>query len=177
MTAAEKKFNKIVDRYKAAYLSTNGAEKTAELDIFFARGFVYVNCTPVRVKKFEAMTVELENRADYQREKREFSYIAQKEMENKAVTFSEEELRNSPEFINYRWSTIEVLVHNAYYDSKEITPAYIVITRPTTHNVQLWSIARFYKMGEKIQMSIDHQLKPAEEIFNLLLTEYSRGLK
>ena len=86
--------------------------------------------------------------------------------------FTEEVLKNSEVF--KRWVTGKVaLIHNIYYDSKEPYATYIVLHS----DMGKWTITRFFEMGGEIQVSNDHVDISSEEVFKLLLSDYSRGLK
>jgi hypothetical protein len=85
---------------------------------------------------------------------------------------TKETLKISKEF--KEWITGKVaLTHNVYYDSKEPYATYIVLHS----DMGKWTITRFFEMGGKIQVSVDYENISTEEVFKLLLNEYSRGLK
>jgi len=87
--------------------------------------------------------------------------------------FTEEILKNSKEFKD--WVTGRVaLIHNTYYDSKVPYQTYIVIHS----DMGKWTITRFWKSIGKdiINVSNDHVDISTEEVFKLLLSDYSRGL-
>lgn len=67
------------------------------------------------------------------------------------------------------------LIHNVYYDSKQVEPAFIVIHCKAS-DVNKWDITRFFIVGEKIEVSIDYSNIPSESVFGVLLNQYSRGL-
>lgn len=87
-------------------------------------------------------------------------------------TFTEEILKNSEEFKD--WVTGRVaLIHNTYHDSRVPYESYIVLHS----DMGKWTITRFFKVGEKIQVSVDHENISTEDVFKILLTKYSRGLE
>ena len=90
--------------------------------------------------------------------------------------FTEQQLKESAEF--KEWVTPEnvVLIHNCYYDSKEPYGSYIVISKEDDDNPSLYTITRFFQGGNNINVSVDYQDVTAEEIFPLLLSDYSGGL-
>jgi len=86
--------------------------------------------------------------------------------------FTEEVLKNSEVF--REWVTGKVaLIHNTYHDSKD--PYYVWIVLHS--DMGKWTITRFFEMGDKIQVSNDHVDISSEEVFKLLLSDYSRGLQ
>jgi len=92
-------------------------------------------------------------------------------MENTKKMFTEDKLKSSEEFKN--WVTGRVsLIHNTYHDSGDNYVAYIVLHS----DMGKWTITRFFEMGRKIGVSVDHSDISSEEVFKLLLTDYSRGL-
>ena len=94
----------------------------------------------------------------------------------KPLDFSQEELESSAHYrMNISKSCKVVLTHNCYYDSKEPYQTWIVVTRNEVN--KLYSITRFFKLGKRIETSLDVYEQPAEEIFKLLLSNYSSGLK
>lgn len=85
--------------------------------------------------------------------------------------FTKELLTNSKEF--KEWATGRVaLIHNTYYDSKEPYATWIVLHS----DMGKWTITRFWKGSDKIHVSNDHVNISTEEVFPILLSEYSRGL-
>lgn len=92
--------------------------------------------------------------------------------------FTEEELKNSPEFKTWIGGRV-ALIHNTYFDSVEPYQTYIVLHS----DMGKWTITRFWKSPNrkdqlnKIWASVDHRDVSTEEVFKLLLSEYSRGLK
>ena len=87
------------------------------------------------------------------------------------MLLTEEVLKNSEEF--KKWITGKVsIIHNTYYDSKEIYYSWIVLHS----DMGKWTITRFFEMGGKIQVSNDYVDISTEEIFKILLSKYSRGL-
>lgn len=91
--------------------------------------------------------------------------------------FTEENLKNSTEF--KEWITGRIaLMHNTYFDSKEPYQAYIVVHS----DMGKWTITRFWKSPnrkdelDKIHVSNDHVEISTEEVFKILLADYSRGL-
>lgn len=94
------------------------------------------------------------------------------EKEIEELEFSEKELQESSEFKT--WVSGKVaLIHNTYFDNKASYQAYIVLHS----DMGKWTITRFFKVGRKIQVSADYVDISTEEVFQKLLTEYSRGLK
>jgi len=91
--------------------------------------------------------------------------------------FTEENLKNSTEF--KEWITGRIaLMHNTYFDSKEPYQTYIVVHS----DMGKWTITRFWKSPnrkdelDKIHVSNDHVEISTEEVFKILLSDYSRGL-
>jgi|GEM_PF-7070049 len=91
--------------------------------------------------------------------------------------FTEENLKNSTEF--KKWITGRIaLMHNTYFDSKEPYQTYIVVHS----DMGKWTITRFWKSPnrkdelDKIHVSNDHVEISTEEVFKILLSDYSRGL-
>lgn len=85
--------------------------------------------------------------------------------------FTLDELKNSSEYKD--WITDRVsLIHNTYYDYKVPYASYIVLTS----DMGKWTITRFFKIGESIQVSVDYTDISTEETFKVLLSDYSRGL-
>jgi len=91
--------------------------------------------------------------------------------------FTEENLKNSTEF--KEWITGRIaLMHNTYFDSKEPYQTYIVVHS----DMGKWTITRFWKSPnrkdelDKIHVSNDHVEISTEEVFKILLADYSRGL-
>lgn len=83
-----------------------------------------------------------------------------------------EDLKNSPQY--KEWVTGKmVLIHNTYWDSKEPYEAYIVLHM----DMGKVTITRFFMGGNKIQVSNDHIDISVEETFEILLSQYSSGLK
>jgi len=88
---------------------------------------------------------------------------------------TEETLKNSDTYKN--WITgLVMLIHNTYWDSTEPYAAYIVIWIPKD-GMGKFSITRFFEMGRKIHASADYGNLSAKEVFEVLLKNYSRGLK
>ena len=91
---------------------------------------------------------------------------------------TEEILKNSPEFKTWIKGRVS-LIHNTYHDSKDPYPAYIVIH---SSDMGKWNITRFWKSPnrkdqlDKIHVSNDHSDISTDEVFKLLLSDYSRGL-
>lgn len=82
-----------------------------------------------------------------------------------------QQLIDSPEYKS--WITGDVsLIHNLYHDSIEPYGSYIVIHG----NMGKWNITRFFQGGGKIQVSQDHTNISTDTVFQMLLSEYSRGL-
>ena len=91
--------------------------------------------------------------------------------------FTEEILKTSKEF--KEWITGRVaLIHNTYFDSKEPYQTYIVLHS----DMGKWTITRFWQSPnrkgqlDKIHVSNDHVNISTEEVFKILLSDYSRGL-
>lgn len=90
--------------------------------------------------------------------------------------FTEAELKNSAEFKDWIKGKVS-LIHNTYHDSKEPYGAYIVLHS----DMGKWTITRFWQSPKKDQLgkiyvSVDHKNISTEEVFQILLTKYSRGL-
>ena len=92
--------------------------------------------------------------------------------------FTEQELKNSQEF--KEWITgVVALIHNTYWDSKEPYQTYIVLHS----NMGKWTITRFWKSPnnkfqlDRIHVSNDYVNVSTNEVFGLLLSQYSCGLK
>lgn len=92
--------------------------------------------------------------------------------------FTEEILKNSTEFKD--WVTGRVaLIHNTYFDSVEPYQTYIVLHS----DMGKWTITRFWRSPnrkdqlDRIHVSNDYVDISTEEVFKLLLSKYSRGLK
>ncbi len=116
-----------------------------------------------------------------------------------------EELQNSPVFKEWAKGKV-VLIHNTYYDSQEGLPSYIVITQRELKHLEIqdfnydsrafelykegkhpqykdsYRITRFWKSPnrkdqlDKIHVSVDHADINAQQAFEILLSDYSRGL-
>lgn len=87
---------------------------------------------------------------------------------------TEKILRESDEYKQWIGDAKVALIHNVYYDSKDIGyPVYIVITSKDDK----YTITRFFEVGEKIQVRVDYFNESVEKIFILLLSNYSSGLK
>ncbi len=116
-----------------------------------------------------------------------------------------EELKKSPEFKEWVKGKV-ILIHNPYWDAQEGLPAYIVISQRELKNLELedfnfdsrsfdlykkgkhpqyaasYTITRFWKSPnrkdqlDKIRVSVDYSDISTDEMFALLLSEYSRGL-
>lgn len=89
--------------------------------------------------------------------------------------FTEQELIDSPLYKSWVKGSYDKvdLIHNTYYDSKDTYASYIVVCSTKSK----YAIIRFFKIGNSIQVSQDYKDKTASEVFKLLLSEYSRGLK
>ena len=85
--------------------------------------------------------------------------------------FTEEKLKSSTEFKEWVNGRI-ALIHNCYYDSKEPYGSYIVLHS----DMGKWTITRFFEMAEKIYVSEDYSNISTEDVFRVLLADYSRGL-
>lgn len=91
--------------------------------------------------------------------------------------FTEQQLKDSAEF--KEWVMGEVaLIHNCYYDAKEPYGSYIVLSKEDDDEPDLYSITRFFKHigSNHIYVSVDHQNITHQKVFELLLSDYSRGL-
>lgn len=94
--------------------------------------------------------------------------------------FTQSVLENSTEFKGWIGKDRVVLIHNTYHDNEDITPGYIVIH---TSGMGKFSITRFWQSPnrkdqlDKIHVSADQRDISAEEVFALLLSDYSSGLK
>lgn len=86
--------------------------------------------------------------------------------------FTTEELIGSIEYKEWVTEPV-VLIHNTYHDAVEPYQTYIVIQ---SLGDGLYSITRFFKSGNRIMVSVDHNNVTAENVFSILLTDYSRGL-
>ncbi len=112
-----------------------------------------------------------------------------------------EELKNSPVFKEWVKGKV-VLIHNTYFDAKEPFYSYIVISQKELKDLELedfaydshsfelykegknpqykdsYRITRFWKnpASEIIHISVDQTDITAHKAFELLLSEYSRGL-
>jgi hypothetical protein len=93
----------------------------------------------------------------------------------KMKQLTEERLKESKEF--KEWITgIIALIHNVYHDNKDQEfKAFIVLHS----DMGKWTITRFFTdlSGEKIHVSNDYVDISTIEVFQKLLSEYSRGLK
>lgn len=110
---------------------------------------------------------------------------------------TKEILKNSTEYKDWVVGNV-VMIHNVYFDSKDKSySAFIVISDETDYKFKdikwqdvsrnefqemqqqikgSWTITRFFKTGNKIQVSVDYSDISTEQVFKLLLSEYSRGL-
>ncbi len=84
---------------------------------------------------------------------------------------TKETLMQSPIFKEWVDGKVSI-VHNTYAENKDISPAYIVIHSQKDK----YTITRFFELGTKMHASVDYTDISAERVFELLLTEYSRGL-
>lgn len=91
-------------------------------------------------------------------------------------TFTQEKLKDSIQF--KEWITDKIaLIHNAYWDDKSDYAAWIVIQWHEDSG-GTYSITRFFEnSNNKIMVSVDHNNLTAEEVFQILLSDYSTGLK
>lgn len=161
-------FEKLKPDYFTAYAHANGHEKAKLLIVEYKNGFVNIFTTlsdtiptKVRLGKFESMIKTLSSRPPFMHK----------------LTFTFEELKNSQQFKENIGDNVVSLIHNVYYDSRHLCPAYIVIHRNTPNT---YSITRFFKTefaNGAIQVSADHQDIPDKEVFAVLLRDYSTGLK
>lgn len=108
-----------------------------------------------------------------------------------------ESLKNSQEYKEWILGRV-ALIHNVYHNSKDqVYPAFIVVSdeeeykhkdikwqmvsRGEFQEMQQkingnWTITRFFTIGCSIQVSVDYQDISTEDVFELLLNRYSRGL-
>jgi len=83
---------------------------------------------------------------------------------------TEQSLRNSKKF--KEWVTGRIsLIHNIYDDSDDYS-TFIVLHS----DMGKWTITRFFKISDSIQVSNDYSDISTEEVFKLLVTKYSRRL-
>jgi hypothetical protein len=88
---------------------------------------------------------------------------------------TENALKESIEFKNHIGDDKIMLIHDPYFESN-ITPAFIVI-HSNKKSRNRFTITRFWKRKDNIMVSVDHKNKTAEEVFKILLFDYSRGLE
>lgn len=108
------------------------------------------------------------------------------------LKLTENGLKESSEFKD--WITGKVaLIHNIYHDS-----TFIIVSDENDYEHEdikwqdvsrsefqemnsriegSWTITRFFLLGDKIQVSVDHSDVKTEDIFKILLSQYSRGLE
>lgn len=85
-------------------------------------------------------------------------------------------LKNSEEFKS--WINGKVALIHDIYQGSEGLPSFIVLHS----DMGKWTITRFWRSPnrkdqlEKIHVSVDYQNISTTEVFELLLTKYSRGL-
>lgn len=113
-------------------------------------------------------------------------------------TLTKEMLLDSKIYKDYI-SGYVALIHNTYHDSKDKSySAFIVVSDETKYKhkeikwqdisrdefkeLQIkingsWTITRFFKIGDNINVSVDYADLPTEKVFEILLSEYSRGLE
>ena len=104
-------------------------------------------------------------------------------------------LKNSKEYKDWVFGEV-LLIHNTYHDSEDKSySAFIVISDENEYSdikwqdvsrdefIELqnkirgqWTITRFFELGNKIRVSVDYQDIPTKEVFEVLLSKYSRGL-
>lgn len=89
-------------------------------------------------------------------------------------TLTKEELKNSPEFKKWVLANV-VLIHNIHHGAR--IPQYEWIVIHSDDGDGLWSITRFFKVKGDIQVVGDHQDVRPEQIFKILLDEYSQGIE
>jgi len=87
--------------------------------------------------------------------------------------FTKKELIKSRSFNDWVNGAI-VLIHNTYYDSKSVSPTWIVVHK---NQNQKYTVTRFFKLNNKIQTSEDYFNINDSELLKVLMSEYSRGLK
>lgn len=91
---------------------------------------------------------------------------------------TEEVLKNSSAFKSLVTGRVS-FIHNTYFDNKEVRPAYIVVHG----DFNKWTITRFWQSPnrkdqlDKIHTEIDYVDISTTEVFKVLLSEYSCGLK
>ncbi len=90
----------------------------------------------------------------------------------KITLLTEDILKASSQFKEWINGTVH-LIHNCYYDSKEPYGSFIVVH---SINDKYFTITRFFLMGGKIQVSQDYVEVSMNKVFQLLLSDYSRGL-
>lgn len=93
-------------------------------------------------------------------------------------TFSLDALLKSSKYKHWIEDNRVVMIHDIYHDSALDSATYIVITKdiPVKNRETLYSIHRFFNIGESVHVSVDHEGKTSEEIFELLVSKkYSRG--
>jgi hypothetical protein len=89
-------------------------------------------------------------------------------------------LVDSKEFKDWIGDDQVRLIHNPYFDS-ETLPAFIVV-HSDKEDGNKFSITRFWQSPnrkdqlDKIHVSVDHKSKTVDEVFQLLLSDYSKGL-
>lgn len=83
------------------------------------------------------------------------------------TTITVEEFKKSVEFKDWITGLVH-LIHDMYSDGT----SYIVIHSDMGKH----TITRFFFTGSKLQTSVDHTNLSSEEVFKILLTEYSNPL-
>ncbi len=90
--------------------------------------------------------------------------------------FSKKELRASKMYEDWVGEAVVVMIHNIYGDDNGAS--YIVVSKnyhdKGKDSCFLYDIHRFFKIGDKIECSVDYEDKTAEEVFGYLLNRYSR---
>jgi len=93
---------------------------------------------------------------------------------------TEETLKESQSFKDWIGDDKVRLIHNPYFEA-DVLPAFIVV-HSDKEDDDKFTITRFWKSPnrkdqlDKIHVSVDHKNKTADEVFKLLLSDYSRGL-
>lgn len=93
--------------------------------------------------------------------------------------FTQEILKQSKEFKDWVSGKVS-LIHNTYFDSKEPYQTWIVVH---SNEEGKWTITRFWQSPnrkdqlDKIHVSNDYVDISIEKVFEVLMSDYSRGLE